>query len=142
MDLSNYYSINNHNLSQKKESFISELSLVIFSIVKYYSKFLKAKKICIYKNQFKLKNLYKYCYLKNYEDENRDKNITFEHNQIKIKKMTNILYNFRNIINILLDNFLHYSIIFINFFKVIFSFLFWFLLFFYSKICYYSHIYN
>lgn len=51
---------------------------------------------CIQKNQLKFKNLCKFRHLKSGKDKDKDKNITFENNRIKIKKVISILCNFGN----------------------------------------------
>lgn len=117
---------------------IGEISWIIFLVARSYPSLSKAKMATIYKNYFKSQNLYKFCHLKNREDKNRDKNITFENGRIKIKKVTSTLRNFGNIIKIWLNSFLNYSMVLINFFRVFFLFLFWSLLLFYSKIRHFS----
>lgn len=79
---------------------INEILLAIFFVTRYYPKLFKIKIIRIYKNRFKSKNLYKFCYLKGHEDKNTNKTIIYENDQIKIKKVTSILYDFGNTIDI------------------------------------------
>lgn len=66
---------------KKKEDSINEIFLAIFSIAKcYFGLYLKVKIVRIYKNQFKSKKLYKFCYLKSHKNKNRDENIIFKNN--------------------------------------------------------------
>ena len=53
----------------------------------------------------KPENLYKFCYLNGSENKDRDENITFEHRQMKIKKVTGTLRDFGNTIDIWSDVF-------------------------------------
>ena len=127
---------------EDKEASIYEISPVIFSIASRYPSLPKAKITQIYKNRFKLKNLYKLYHLKDYEDKDRDENIIFEYTQMTIKKVIATLRNFGNTINIWSDAFLNYSMVMVEFFGVIFLFLFRILLIYHSKICHLSQIYN
>ena len=60
--------------------------------------------------------------MKGCEDKNRDKNITFENSQIKIKKFIGILYEFRNTIESCLDKFFNYAMVLVI--KVVLLYLF------------------
>lgn len=112
------------NKKQDEKILLDKIFSIIFFITNRYLGLPKAKIVQIYKNCFKLKNFYKFCYFKDCKNKNRDKIIIFEHNKEKIKKVTNILYDFCNIIYIWLNNFLHYFIIIIDFFEIAFFFLF------------------
>lgn len=121
---------------------IDKIFSIIFSIASYYPSLPKAKIVQIYENRFKPKNLYKFCHLKGREDKNNDENIIFEHDQMKIKKVTGTLCNFGNTIDIWLDGFLNYFLVIVNFLKIAFSSLFWALMTYHSIICHLSRIYN
>lgn len=60
----------------------------------------KAKIARIYKTRFKPKNFYKFYYLKDRKNKDKDENITFEYSQMKIKKFIVTFHDFGNRINI------------------------------------------
>ena len=107
-----------------------------------YLRLPKAEIARIHENRFKLENLYKFCHLKGREDKDRDINITFEHSQMKIKKVTGTFRNFGNMIEIWSNRFLNYTMIMVDFFGVVFPSLFRSLLMFHSKVRHLSQIYN
>lgn len=107
-----------------------------------YLGLLKAEIAKIHKNRFKPENLYKFRHLKGRKDKDREKNITFEYGQMKIKNVTGTLCDFRNMIDIWSDRFLNYAIVMIDFFEVAFPFLFRSLLMFHSKVQHLSQIYD
>ncbi len=127
---------------EDEEVSIGEISPIIFSVAGRYPGLPKAEIARIYENRFKPENLYKFCHLKSREDKDRDENITFEHGQMKIKKVTGTLCDFSNTINIWSDSFLNYSIVMVDFFGIAFPSLFRALLTYYSKICHLSRIYD
>lgn len=69
-------------------------------MIGYYLRLSKAKIARIYENRFKPKNFYKFYYLKGCKNKDKDKNITFEYDQMKIKKVTGTFCEFRNTIDI------------------------------------------
>ena len=87
-------------VGEDKKTSIGEISPIRLSVSGRYAGLPKAEITQIYKNRFKLENLYKFCHLKDNEDKNRDENITFKHIQIKIKKVPGTLRNFGNTIDI------------------------------------------
>lgn len=101
---------------EDKKVLLGKISPIILSIASHYSDLTKAKIALIHKNRFKLENLYKFCHLKSRKDKNRDENITFEYNQMKIKKVTNTLRDFGNTIDIWSNGFLNYFMVMIDFF--------------------------
>lgn len=130
-------------LAEKEEEIsLSKISPIILFVAGRYPRLSKAKITRIYKNCFKSENLYKFCHLKGCKNKNRDKNIIFKYNQIKIKKVMGTFCNFRNIIDIRLDRFLNYAIVIVDFFEVAFLSLFEFFFIFYSKVCHFSQIYE
>lgn len=127
---------------KEEEVFLGEISSIILSMTSRYPGLLKAEIAKIYENCYKLEKFYKFCYLKDRKDKDRDENITFKHSQIKIKKVTCTLCDFRKIINICSDKLLNYTIIMVDLFGVIFFSLFQSFLMFYFKIKHLSQIYN
>lgn len=125
-----------------EEGLISEICLIILFISGCYPGLPKAKIIQIDVNHQKSENLDKFCHLKGRENKNRDENIVFHHSQMKIKKVTGILRNFGNTIDIWLNGFLNYSMIMVDFLEISFFSLFQALLNYHSKICHLSQIYN
>lgn len=121
-------------VKMEKKTFFSKISPIIFFMIGYYLRLSKAKIARIYKNWFKLKNFYKFYYLKGRKNKDKDENIIFEYGQIKIKKIIGTFCEFRNTIDIWSDGFLNYVIVKVDFFGVIFIFLFKSLLIFHSKV--------
>lgn len=88
------------NETIKEEDSIGEISSANLNIARRYPRFPKVKIKCIYNNRFKPKNLCNFYHNKSCEDKERNNNITFENDRIKIKIVNGILYNFENIIEI------------------------------------------
>lgn len=109
---------------EREEDSIGEISLAILSIAGRYPGLPKAEIARIHENRFKPENLYKFRHLNGREDKDRDENITFEHGQMKIKKVTVTLRDFGNTIDIWSDGFLNYSMVLVDFFGVAFPSLF------------------
>ncbi len=86
--------------AKREENSIAEISPAILFIAECYRGLPKAKIVRIHENRVKLENLYKFRYLKGYEDKDKDENITVKNIQIKIKKVINMLCNFGNTIDI------------------------------------------
>lgn len=127
---------------EDEETSIGEISPIILSVAGHYPGLPKAEIARIYENRFKPENLYKFRHLKGREDKDRDENITFEHGQMKIKKVTGTLRDFGNTIEIWSDGFLNYSMVMVDFFGVAFPSLFRALLTYHSKIRHLSRIYD
>lgn len=125
-----------------EEVSLSEFSSIILFVASCYPDLPKAKIAQIHENGFKLENFYKFCYLKDYKDKDRDENIIFENDQTKIKKFIGTLRDFGNTIDVWSDDFLNYSMVMIDFFEVAFYSLFWTLLSYHSKIRHLSQIYG
>ena len=121
-------------VGEDKEASIGEISPVIFSAAGRYPGLPMAEIVRIYENYFKSKNFYKFCHFTSREDKDRDENITYEHGQMKFKKVTGKLRYFGNTINIWSDAFLNYSMVMVDFFGVAFFSLFRVLLIYHSKI--------
>ena len=119
---------------EDEEVLIGEISPIIFFVAGRYLDSPKAEIAQIYENRFKPENLYKFYHLKGHEDKDRDENITLEHNQMKIKKVTGTLRDFGNTIDIWSDGFLNYSMVMVDFFRRAFPFLFRIRLTYHSKI--------
>lgn len=114
---------------------LGEISPIILSVAGRYPGLPKAEIARIHENRFKPENLYKFRHLKGREDKDRDENITLEHGQMKIRKVTGTLRDFT--IDIWTDGFLNYSIVMVDFFGVAFPSLFY-----HSKIRHLSRIYG
>ena len=124
------------------ETSLGEISPIILFVAGRYPGLPQAEIARIYENRFKLENLYKFRHLKGREDKDRDENITFEHGQMKIKKVTGTLRDFGNTIEIWSDAFLNYAMVMVDFFGVAFPSLFRVLLTYHSKIRHLSRIYD
>ena len=127
---------------EEEETSLGEISPIILSVAGRYPGLPKAEIARIHENRFKPENLYKFRHLKGREDKDRDENITFEHGQMKIKKVMGTLRDFGNTIEIWSDGFLNYAMVMVDFFGVAFPSLFRSLLMFHSKVCHLSRIYD
>ena len=127
---------------EEEKTFLSEISSIILSVVGRYPGLPKAKIARIHENRFKPENLYKFRHLKSCEDKNRNENITFEHGQMKIMKVTGNFRDFGNTIEIWSDGFLNYAMVMVDFFGVAFPSLFRSLFMFYCKVRHLSIIYD
>ena len=127
---------------EEEETSLGEISPIILSVAGRYPGLPKAEIARIHENRFKPENLYKFRHLKGREDKDRDENITFEHGQMKIKKVMGTLRDFGNTIEIWSDGFLNYAMVMVDFFGVAFPSLFRSLLMFHSKVRHLSRIYD
>lgn len=57
-----------------------------------------------------------FCNLKSRKDKERDKNITFKYDKMKIRKITGTLLDFGNTIEIWSNRFLNYTTVIVDFF--------------------------
>ncbi|MCJ1349918.1 hypothetical protein MMC31_008161 [Peltigera leucophlebia] len=129
-------------IREEEETSLGEISPIILSVAGRYPGLPKAEIARSHENRFKPENLYKFRHLKGLEDKDRDENITFEHGQMKIKKVTGTLRDFGNSIEIWSDGFLIYAMVMVDFFGVAFPSLFRSLLMFHSKVRQLSGIYD